>query len=302
MRLRYIALGVSDLDAATAFLTDDWRLTPVGDDDGARLFTGAATTDPFAIRLRPSTHDRIDVFGFDVGDRDTVERLHAHLSTAPGARVVDDPGPITHAGGGYGFRCFDPDGYLLELAAEVPTVEREPVHPGTGLPLGLSHYVVNSADPDALIAWYCDHLGFRVTDRLEDKLVFLTTNDQHHQLAIGRAPAAGLNHIAYDCGEVDDFMRATGHMVRRGHPVLWGPGRHGPGDNTFAYFRDVSGFVHEYTTGLESVADPDWQIRTWSSVPEQSDVWGTSNPHPGPAFASAPDPGLGVLPGGVGEP
>jgi catechol 2,3-dioxygenase-like lactoylglutathione lyase family enzyme len=302
MRLRYIGLGVSDVEAATTFFRDDWRLEPAGDDSGAVLFTTPASEDPFVLRLRPATANRIDVFAFDVGDRDALARLHAHLMSAPGARVVGDPAPLDHAGGGYGFQCFDPEGFLLEFAADVTHNQPENIAAGSGLPLRLSHYVVNSTDAGALIDWYCEHLGFRVTDRLEDKLVFLTTTDQHHQLAIGAASVSSLNHIAYDCGNVDDFMRATGRMVRRGHPVLWGPGRHGPGDNTYAYFRDVSGFVHEYTTGLESVADPDWEVRTWMSVPEQSDQWGTSNPHPGPAFATPQDPGVGTLPGRPGEP
>ena len=34
---------------------------------------------------------------------------------------------------------------------------------------------------------------------------------------------------------------------------MWGPGRHGPGSNTFAYFQDPNGFVAEYTTALEEI-------------------------------------------------
>ena len=37
------------------------------------------------------------------------------------------------------------------------------------------------------------------------------------------------------------------------------------------------------------------------SVPEQSDLWGTSNPRPNDAFVSAADPGLGILPGSPDE-
>jgi len=156
--------------------------------------------------------------------------------------------------------------------------------------------VFDSGDIAALSEWYCAALGFRITDWLEDKLVFMTTSRYHHQIALAAAPNAGLNHVAYECADVDDFMRATGRAMRLGHRLLWGPGRHGPGDNTFAYFRSPAGFICEFTTGLELTDSPDWVVRTWESLPEQSDLWGTSNSRPNDAFGATADPGLGILP------
>lgn len=302
MRLRYIGLGVVDAEREVSFLRDDWQLEPVGEDRGGAILLGAPeSSDPFVVRVRPAAHDRVDVFAFGLDDDDAVDEAFRALVAADAA-VVGEPGLLGHAGGGYGFACFDPDGHLLELSAGSPTVEPRPVAPGSGQPRQLSHYVIDSTAPEALAAWYCKTLGFRITDRLEDKLVFLTTTDRHHQIGIATSGECGLNHIAFDCGEVDDFMRATGRLLRRGHRLLWGPGRHGPGDNTFAYFRDPAGFIQEFTTGLESVADTAWQVRTWASAPEQSDLWGTSNPRPRDEFVGRRDPGLGIVPGGAGEP
>ena len=124
----------------------------------------------------------------------------------------------------------------------------------------------------------------------------MTTSRYHHQIALAAAANPGLNHVAYECADVDDFMRATGRVMRMGHRLLWGPGRHGPGDNTFAYFRSPAGFICEFTTGLEPTDSADWVVRHWESVPEQSDLWGTSNPRPNSEFAGPADPGLGILP------
>jgi catechol 2,3-dioxygenase-like lactoylglutathione lyase family enzyme len=302
MRLRYVALGVVDAEREVAFLRDDWQLEPVGEDRGGATLLGLPeSVDPFVVRVRPASHDRVDVFAFGLDGVDAVDDVFRRLHEA-GASVVGEPGRLDHAGGGYGFVCFDPDGHLLELSADSPTVDPRPLPAGTGRPRQISHYVVSSTAPDALASWYCDLLGFRVTDRLEDKLIFLTTTEQHHQIGIATSRVCGLDHIAYDCGDVDDFMRATGRLLRSGTKLLWGPGRHGPGDNTFAYFRDPAGFIQEFTTGLELVDDPDWEVRTWRSGPEQSDLWGTSNPRPNEEFAGRADPGLGTLPGGTGEP
>ena len=79
------------------------------------------------------------------------------------------------------------------------------------------------ADIAALSDWYCTALGFRITDWLEDKLVFMTTSRYHHQIALAAAPNRGLNHVAYECADIDDFMRATGRAMRLGHRLLWGP-------------------------------------------------------------------------------
>lgn len=302
MRLRYIGLGAADAAAEVAFLRDDWQLEPAGEDRfGSALLGVPEAVDPFVVRVRTAAHDRIDVFAFGLDDRSAVDDLAATLAAA-GATIVAAPSPLDGGTGGYGFTSFDPDGHLLEFSTQTPLVTPRRAAPRTGRPRQLSHYVVNSPAPEELAAWYCSHLGFRITDRLEDKLIFLTTTDAHHQVGIATSSEPGLNHIAFDCGDVDEFMWATGRLQRRGHRLLWGPGRHGPGDNTFAYFRDPAGFIQEFTTGLESVADPGWRVRNWTSAPDQADLWGTSNPRPGAELAGRRDPGLGVVPGGPGEP
>ena len=300
MRLRYIGLGVRDLDQEAAYLRDVIALDETRDGAGYAYFSGSASPEPYVVRLRPSLHDRVDVMAFAAGDRQAVESLRER-SEAAGAVVVELFGPDGSVPQ-HGFAVFDPDGRLIQVT-EDRTPARGPAGPsGQGRPLGLSHAVYNTTDNAGLAGWYCDVLGFRITDWLEDKLVFLTTDDSHHQIAFAAAPNAGTNHIAFDCVDVDDFMRATGRAIRLGNELLWGPGRHGPGDNAFAYFRDPAGFILEFTTGLESVAGPDWVVRTWRSVPEQSDLWGTSNPRPNDAFLTPTDPGLGLLPGAPGEP
>ena len=124
----------------------------------------------------------------------------------------------------------------------------------------------------------------------------------HHLFAVSANAHANLNHVAYETRGLDEYMRAAGHMVRAGHEMVWGPGRHGPGSNTFAYFQDPNGFVAEYTTALEPIPDvATWQPRLWLRIPEQSDVWGTAcvrNPaavrrhaRPGPV-----DPAAGLTP------
>jgi hypothetical protein len=59
---------------------------------------------------------------------------------------------------------------------------------------------------------------------------------------------------------------------------MWGPGRHGPGDNTFSYFTDPAGLVCEYTSEVRQIEEDSWICRVWRRTPELSDQWGFAGP------------------------
>lgn len=298
MRLRSIGFGVRDVEAQARFLRETFALVQTDDESGCVRFSAPGSVEPAVTTLRPASIDRVDAVSFGVDSRAEVDAIHGRLVELEAA-VVDGTGPT--ADGGYGFEVFDPEGHLLSIAADT-AVRTPPGHrSGQGAPTDISHVVFNSGDNATLANWYCEALGFRITDWLEDKLVFLTTSRYHHQIALAAAASPGFNHVAYECADLDDFMRATGRAMRQGHRLLWGPGRHGPGDNAFAYFGSPAGFICEFTTDLKVVDDPDWAASTWLSVPEQSDLWGTANPRPANTFDKFEDPGLGIVPGSPEE-
>jgi catechol 2,3-dioxygenase len=64
--------------------------------------------------------------------------------------------------------------------------------------------------------------------------------------------------------------------------VGWGVGRHGPGNNVFAYFVDPAGFVIEYTAEVLQVDDNyvAGSPQDWVWPPGRSDHWGIAPPKP----------------------
>ena len=58
-----------------------------------------------------------------------------------------------------------------------------------------------------------------------------------------------LNHVAFEMPDFDSVMRGMGRMKDNGYPIEWGPGRHGPGNNVFAYFCGPDELPIEYTVG-----------------------------------------------------
>lgn len=148
-----------------------------------------------------------------------------------GVPIVSGPGPVDDLGGGYGVSLVDPEGRVVELLADalaVPKLGRE-----DAVPVGVTHVVLNTVDIDAAVKFYCDVLGMRVSDWSEHQMAFLRCNTDHHSIAFNQAEWTSVNHVAYEMPTVDHFMRGIGRLRHHGTVPLWGPGKHGPGDNTF---------------------------------------------------------------------
>ncbi|MDA8309568.1 MAG: VOC family protein [Actinomycetota bacterium] len=290
--VRYVALGVPEFRGAADFYEHVWGLERQAESDGAVYFTAASSSEPCILRLRSCEEPRVDVVSLVAGSREDVEALASTVAGA-GMRLVHEPAALSIPGDGYGFRFFDPDGRTVEVAAEVGRRAPDPVDPGLAVPLGISHVVLNTTDLARAVRFYVDVLGFHVSDYLANLMVFLRCGPAHHVLAFTAAPHVSLNHVAYDIADLDQYMHATGRTLRAGYELVWGPGRHGPGNNTFSYFEDPGRFVCEYTTGLRLIEDErTHKPKVFGLSREEEDLWGTAGPRRGEPFLGVPDCGL----------
>lgn len=296
--LRSIGLAMPEFEAASRFYRDHWRLEVVADDSALVHLGAVGSTESYALRVRKAPERRIDYISFGVDTAESVD-LIAHSLASAGVRMVSEPGSMDHPGGGYGFRFFDPSGHVIELSCGVAEKHATEIAERDSTPVKLSHVVLNAPDIEATANFYVQHLGFRVSDRLADSMIFLRCNTDHHSLALHRSPQRSLNHVSWETRGVDEFMRATGRLVRNGQNMVWGPGRHGPGDNTFAYFTEPNGYVMEVTTALAQVEEETWSPQVWERKPEVGDQWGLAGPMPERAIAaldSSTDSGLWTPP------
>ena len=144
-------------------------------------------------------------------------------------------------------------------------------------PIRLSHVVLNSADVDAAERFATSQLGFKVSDRTRH-MTFLRCNRTHHCIAYARAGYSSLQHIAFEMADVDGVMRGIGRLRDAGFPCVWGPGRHGPGNNVFSYFVGPHGGLIEYTSEVSEAGD-DYKVggpEDWKWPPGRIDQWGVS--------------------------
>lgn len=289
--IRYVGYAVPDLEAERAFYADQWKLVEAGEKDGMVHFAADGGEERYVVRLRAAENKRIDVIALAADSRADVDALHDKVA-ASGARIIFAPKDLDTLGGGYGFRFFSPDGLSFEISSDVARRAPRVLSRWEGVPQKISHIVLHSPDHKAMVQWFCDVLGFKVSDWLGDFMCFLRCNAAHHRLAILPGPPC-LNHVAYDMLSVDDMMTGINRLKQKGTDIRWGPGRHTAGNNTFSYFTTPAGFAVEYTSELEDVDFEGHEAKVHVPGPKMMDQWGIGVG--GPQTMPHPEPDAGLF-------
>ena len=288
--IRFVGYGVEDFDAERKFYTEDWGLLEVAAEDDMAWFKTQGHDEHHVVRIRKTNSNHIDVIALATQNRADVEELHSKVELA-GCRIIHTPRALDAPGGGYGFRFFSPDGLPFEISSDVARGDRRDINRWDGVPVKISHIVLHSPDHAAMVKFFTDILGFRVSDWLGDFMCFLRCNSAHHRIALLPGPPC-LNHVAYAMLGVDDMMRGASRLRKRGTELRWGPGRHTAGNNTFAYFTTPNGFAVEYTSELEEVDFENHRDSVYEPAPTIMDQWGIGTGGPQTMPHPAPDPCL----------
>ena len=298
--LRSVSLKVPDTRPAKDFYDQVWGLSTV-EEDTDKFWLRGTGSEHHILRLETGEQNALGGVSFALATPQDVDSAATKL-VALGIPLFREPGPLGDAAGGYGVQLVDPEGRLVELSANVHAVVSQEPAGRRALPRKIAHVVLNTVDIDRATAFYTQVLGMRISDWSEHQMAFLRCNSEHHAIAFNQAPWTSVNHVAYEMQSIDHFMRGIGNLKQHNIAPQWGPGRHGPGDNTFSYFTDPAGLVCEYTSEVAQVDEDSWLCRTWERTPELSDQWGTAGPPTTAvrsAMAGVPDSGYRsmVVPG-----
>ncbi len=273
--LRSIDIGVSDVEANAKFYTDVWALERV-DGDGGSVYLRGTGASHHILALHPRPRAELLSVNLAAADKSAVDGLHAKAKGF-GVTDLDAPESLKEPGGGYGFSFKDGEGRVLRIIAG----DEEHAEDGDSgdRPRKLSHAVFNSTEVERSTEFFHDVLGFKLSDRTR-MMNFIRCNADHHSVAFAHGDASTLNHIAYEMPDLDSVMRGAGRLLDNGYPIEWGVGRHGPGNNVFAYFVGPDNFVIEYTGEIEQVDDGYRQGEPddWQWPPGRVDRWGVSAP------------------------
>jgi catechol 2,3-dioxygenase len=272
--LRSVELSTPDLEGSVAFYTEVWGLE-IAARQADKVFLAATGSDFHVLELKAGTEAALRKVTFRVRSREDLSALAERLIQA-GCTLLRQPGPADAPSGGERFVVREPQGSTLEFVYGDRT---KPARIVANKPFRLAHVNINSADIEALSTFYQSALGFRLTDRSK-LMAFLRCNDDHHTVVLAEAPVNGLNHVAFQMPDLESVMRGSGNVKDAGYPIGWGVGRHGPGDNVFAYFVDPAGVVVEYTAEVLQV-DDSYRVKgpsEWVWPPGRTDHWGIAPP------------------------
>lgn len=269
--LRSVEIGVPDVTAAEAFYVNTWYLT-VAARTASTVYLRGTGAAHHLLSLTQTPQPALLAVTLNSASRADVDAL-AKTVPAHGGTILRAPAALDEPGGGYGIAFKDPQGRILRAVCE--DTRHADAASVRDRPEKLSHVVMNSHDTPAAQAFYEQALGFKLSDRTRI-MAFMRCNSDHHNIAFADADNDCLNHIAFLMPDLDSVMRGGGRMKDAGHPIHWGPGRHGPGNNLFNYFLGPADFVIEYTAEVSTV-DDSYRTGTpddWKWPPGRIDHWG----------------------------
>ncbi len=272
--LRGAHLAVRDLDQSAKYYEDVWGLKRVAQ-HGDTIYLRARCGEHHIIALHARPTASLLSLKFGTPTPQDVDALHAKALNF-GADVLGSPEELgAEAGGGYGFALQTPEGHQVAISADV--VSHDDVGTDRTTPTKLSHVVLNTTKPDEQMAFFSDLLGFKLSDS-NGHMDFVRCSKDHHAIALARGKGPGLNHMAFEMDSFDSLMHGCGRLKANDVKLEWGIGRHGPGNNIFAYFIEPNGFVTEYTAEVEQIEDDDsyqpHDAEYWSNFPMRPCRWG----------------------------
>jgi catechol 2,3-dioxygenase len=273
--LRSVDIGTPDLTLSERFYRSTWGLDVVTQDEGTVYLRGSGT-DHHVLALHRRDRPEVLSVTFRAASAEDLAVITNNV-VRHGAQVLSGPCPNDSPDGGTMLTILEPQGGILRFVHG--DRQHETGYEVADRPSRLAHVNLNSSDVDAEASFYEKALGFRLTDRSK-MMAFLRCNSDHHAVVLADAKVDGLNHIAFLVPDWESVMRASGRMIDAGYPIAWGVGRHGPGDNVFAYFIDPVGFVIEYTAEVLQVDDT-YRVRgpeEWVWPPGRTDHWGIAPP------------------------
>lgn len=150
-------------------------------------------------------------------------------------------------------------------------------------PRKLGHMVLLVRDIHASAKFYEEVVGLNVSDWIEDRMVFMRSGEDHHDLALAQLPddapdrqpgTPGLEHFSYLVDSFEDIERTVEMLQERGVPIDRGPGKHGPGENCFIVFKDPDGNNVEFYCGMVQInEDNPYESSVWNDDVETFDQW-----------------------------
>lgn len=269
--LRSVEIGAGNMNAVADFYGGLFGLEKVCTENGVVYFRGTNAAHHI-LALHPAPYPCLIRIVLETKDRDSVNQLNQSLKEW-GDIPVEEPAELNRIDGGYGFGFKDIEGRNFAIICDAETHDVQPID--INRPTKLSHVNLNADDYLGTTDLMMNALGIELRD--ETKIMrFMGFNLDHHSIVVGKSGGPTLNHISFELPSLEAVMIGTGRMIDAGYPIEWGIGRHGPGNNVFAYYAGPEEFPIEYCSEM-SQQDETYKFKgpdEWRFLPGRVDQWG----------------------------
>jgi catechol 2,3-dioxygenase-like lactoylglutathione lyase family enzyme len=225
----------------------------------------------------PQARSRLHHLSFEVDTDAELAALAARLNQAGIELSLEERDGESELGDTLWFH--DPDSNRVEISvAPDDYLASSATYSGTHTrlrPFGLQHVALRTPHLDAMVEFYCEALGFDSSDWLLRECAWLRCNSDHHTLTLIQGDT-NIDHIGLRVEDGPELFKWADHLSRHQTPVLWGPGRHGAGNDLFLRLADVEGVHIELSAELLQYYDRDVTTppRLWHTRTMAHNLWG----------------------------
>ena len=271
-RLGHATLTTPDIDRQIAYYTEVVGLTLVErTKDRAYL---ACKMGLEAIALEPGRGNALSRLAFQVAPETDLGEVSRALAK-DGVKAERASGISPGVAEAVVFT--DPKGTKIEIFSDYVFAKDDGRTAGI-MPLKLGHVAYRVDDVQKIVKFYCDVLGFRVSDWRDDTFAFLRCNTDHHTVNFVHDAEPQLHHIAFEVKDWAEIQRAAETLARHDIHLVWGPGRHIIGHNIAIYHRNADKVRVEFFCEMDQMKDEAlgyFDPRPWhQDRPQRPKVWG----------------------------
>jgi catechol 2,3-dioxygenase-like lactoylglutathione lyase family enzyme len=273
IRVRKIAHAgyeMPDIEKQLEYYTEILGLSLVERDKDAAYL--ASTIDHHSVVLRKGDQARCLRIGFQIGPDDDLGAFEKQVQ-GHGIKTERKTDPEPTISDAVTFE--DPKGTIMEVFKRGEFGGQRFQTKGV-VPHKLGHVAFHCTEVRKVTDFYCDVLGFRVSDWMGDFFSFLRCGPDHHTINLMETGTNRHFHTAFELRDWGHLQTACDYLSLNGYKLLWGPGRHGIGHNLFAYHRAPNGLITELFAELDRMNEElgYFEPRPWHrDLPQRPKVW-----------------------------